>query len=392
MITLIGIELKKYFRIKTLVVIAIFILLSTLFTLNGNRITNGAVRNIRDLNYAIKLSEEGVKQWSEELAIAEKKGNAADINIAKDNLKSAQETLDIWTMEKEATTKEKRLDLKIKRFEMSLDGKKPVGVTSFNRTNLIKNLEQYKQYKSTQVIPDDDKLTSLTFVQKFPLNFNALYLSILIIVLTANALSSERGSTLVGYMALPLTKGKVILAKFIATIIVSVVIFTLYEVILFTILGFTNGFGPLNTSVAVGAQYINNNGSMLYKEGTQLFISGYKFVALATAYQTLYIACVASVGFLVSVLFKKSTTSVSIGVGIMLIIYTLSNSIVPQKAMAKYIFSSYGDVSGMLTGALQENMKNINLIPNNGLITMVVTIAVCFLTAYMVFKAQEIYN
>jgi len=388
---LILLELRKYFRVKTLVVGVIFIILSSLFTLNGNKITSTSVNEYqtRIIDELISKTEQNIEVLKLEVDRFRKKGDEATAIKIEEILKEDFNTLQLYIKEKNAKTKEDRLNLRIEKAETYLNIK---NTTELSKDEIIRELEVNKAYKQSNIIPDDDKLTALTFAKKFPKNFNAFYLAILVIILSGDAVSNERGSTLIGYMCQPITKSKVILSKFISTIIAAVGIFTVYEAVIFLFIGALNGWGPINSLVEFGAQFTKGSSFPMYISDSQSFIPGNKFILYLLSYQALYIATIAAIGFLISVIFSKSATSTSISVGIILIIHTIVYKIKALPFFHKYIFISYGDISGLLTGGLSFEMNNINLSTSNALFSMIATIIVCYLISHILFTHQEIYS
>jgi ABC-2 type transport system permease protein len=287
-----------------------------------------------------------------------------------------------------------RLDYKIKDLELSLkniESRNYYGART--KENITKELELYKAYKDAGVIPNDERLTALRFIKEFPVNMNPLFVIIFVVLLAGDAVSTEHsGSTFRSYLSQPVTRGKVILSKYIGTILVSIFTFITIELIIFAYTGLTKGWGPLNTPVEFGAKFIQTGKTIRYITGSQSFIPGYMFVIYSLLLQSLYIAAAASIGFLISCIFKKPVTSISFSVCVMFTIYTIVQKIKALPAIHKYIFSYYSDISLLITQSFQYNISDLTLNIKNGIIVMSATCLICFFISYLIFRRQEIYS
>lgn len=391
MFSLINLEIKKYWRLKTLIVTIIFVLIGIYFVAINEKYYATVHEQSKSFlqDKMVKLSEENIKNYTEEIDKLNKKGDAYTAKKLEGYKKEEEERLEISKLERDAKTKEDRFNLNFRRAELSFK----VLNSQSNQGSLgtIKDYELYKQYKDKNIIPEDAKLTALNFVKDYPSQLNVIIVSVLIMVLVGDCMSFERGSTLVGYLSQPITKRKFILSKFIAAIVVSVVIFTSIEILIFIIMGLKNGWGPLSSPTSFMARYNTGRSLPQYIPNSQGFISGYKFTVYLFLIQILYISALTSIGFLVSVISEKASTAISVNIGIILIAYTLvyKAKIIPY--MQKYIFSSYADIAGLISGELQFKRVNSSLTLQSGIISMILTTIICLIASRIIFRKQEIY-
>lgn len=395
MIKLLGIELKKFLRLKTLIVILLFFILCGKLVYNAYCHIQHASKNLNDiyLEDLIAERERSIKNLLDILEMYKKKGNNTVVQSTEESIKKHKETLDLlYAKRTSAKDKLSRMDYSIKELELQLKNKALDTVNYRNIQEMEKQLEIYKAYKASGIIPDDDRFTALRYIREFPTNMCILYMAIFILLLVGDAVSSEHSSgTLRVYLSQPVKRGRVLLAKYLAAIIVSIVLFLFIELFYFVILGLLYGWGPLNAPMELGASYIKNSSSLVYIKGTQYFVPGYIFMIYSLLLQCLYIAAVASLGFLISVIFKKPAVSLSFNVCLLLMIYTIIYNIKAFKAVHSFLFSSYGDITGLLTGNLRPDMRNNALTIPTAIITMGVTCVVCYLLSHFIFKKQQIY-
>lgn len=202
-------------------------------------------------------------------------------------------------------------------------------------------------------------------------------------------------ATLKFLLVQPISRGKVILSKFIAVIITVVGMIGSLELIAFGIVGAIGGFGGANTSVVVGRAFkwtYTNSGEKVLEEVAN---SGYSIARNQAMIQSFLlqilfiIACCAFV-FLISSLFKSSMTTMAISV-IVSVASTMLCMMSPKIGQYAHLnFLNYGNTVNVLYGNTAPMFNNPNLTLSLGVGLMVGTIIVSYIIAQFVFSKKDI--
>jgi hypothetical protein len=180
MLTLILIEIKKFFRIKALIITFIFFIFCGFLASNADANIIDAVQSSDNkfIEIIIDSHEKSKKSLTEQIEKYKKLGKDATVMGLEESLKRTNEKLEVLYAQKNSPKDTvSRLDYKIKDLELSLKNIEKGNYNGITRTkeSISKELEIYKAYKDTGTIPNDEKLTALRFIKEFAVNMNPLF-------------------------------------------------------------------------------------------------------------------------------------------------------------------------------------------------------------------------
>lgn len=203
-------------------------------------------------------------------------------------------------------------------------------------------------------------------------------------------------ATLKFLLVQPVTRGKILLSKFISVTLTVLAMILGGELIGFAFVSLTSKLsGIASYPVSLGTQYnkiINSDG---ISELVRVVGSGHigtkgELFVKAMLFQGLFIISACSVVFLISTLIKSSMITMALSVVVTVFLSIASQSIDSLKDVAHFIFVNYGNGINILTGSSALEFNNANMTIQNGIIVMVVTTIVSYAIAHINFKRKDI--
>lgn len=402
--TLIKNELIKILRkAKTWIVFGLFAIFIAI-TIFAQYRTDKNMREWRTPEKQLEMAEENLKYYNEEL------NNSKENNINPDYITYLEEQIENSKSQIEAYKDIIKNGLDEEAWKLQLD----------EEIKVIKaDIENYKQYDdewSKQYLMEaQEQLEMYTYLKDN--NIEPLYgweyeaynymtslmqflgMAILlcgIAVFMSDIVSGEcTPATLKFLLVQPVTRGKVLLSKFISVILVVLSMIIGGELIGFIFVSLTSNLGGANYPVNIGTQYnkiINSDGSASL---VKVIESGHmgtnsELLIKAMLFQALFIITACSVVFLISTLIKSSMITMAISVVVTVFLTIASQSISALKDSAHLIFVNYGDAIGIFTGSSAVMFNNEHMTIQNGIIVMIITIIVSYAIAHINFKNKDI--
>ena len=202
-------------------------------------------------------------------------------------------------------------------------------------------------------------------------------------------------ATLKFLLVQPVTRGKVLLSKFISVTITVVAMILGGELIGFAFVNLTSKLGGASYPVNLGAQYnkvINSEGvaELVKVVGSGHMGTNGELFVKAMLFQGLFIIAACSVVFLISTLIKSSMITMALSVVVTVFLSIGSQGIDSLKDVAHLIFVNYGDGISVLTGSSALAFNNPNMTVQNGIIVMIATIVISYTIAHINFKRKDI--
>lgn len=202
-------------------------------------------------------------------------------------------------------------------------------------------------------------------------------------------------ATLKFLLVQPVTRGKVLLSKFLSVTLVVLAMIIGGELIGFSAVSLTSNLGGANYPVNIGTQYnkvINSEGSA---ELVKVIGSGHmgtnsELLIKAMLFQVLFIITACAVVFLISTLIKSSMITMAVSVVVTVFLTIASQGISALKDIAHLLFVNYGDAIGVFSGNSAVMFKNSHMTVQNGIIVMVITSIVAYAIAHINFKNKDI--
>lgn len=405
-------ELKKIFkRPKTWVVFALFFV----FILGLNIISyksskdweeNSKVENrIKSEQEYLAHEKNNLKENENSLKNAkndkDKEFLKSEVGFSKQRIEDIENTLK--TLEKEKNNPPKTWQEEVKAEKKELTNrleeikKQENNIYSKREESILKReLENNDYYLNNNIKPVDR--FGFSIGENFGIISGILGFGILaagIAVFASDIVSGEcTPPTFKFLLVQPISRSKVILSKYIS-IVLTTVILIIGTQFLITVLGvgIIDGFDTLKSMIFVDQRYefIKQGAETMLMpiESTGGYITYGAFLLRGFAMQTLFVIAVTSFVFMISSLFKSSMMSMAVSV----VIGVLGSAMMSIPYISKFAnlnFLSYGNVASVITGDINQ-MNNIsNILPQTGIIVMIVTIIVTYLIAHTRFVKRDI--
>ncbi|MBW6411530.1 ABC transporter permease subunit [Clostridium weizhouense] len=359
---------------------------------------NSPQYRLEQVTQEIKHTKESIKNF-EESTNPEDKGDLVNL---KESLKAYEEeqtkyqeqvkngvNLDQWKID---------LDENIKSYEESLNNK---NLSESNKATITEELNELKYLKENNIKPlHGYEFNAYNYMDTIIGILGAVLLVVGISIFMSDIVSGEcTPPTLKFLLVQPISRGKVLLSKFIAVTITVITMIMSVECLAFLGMGLVKGFDAGNYPKTLGVRYLLDFSNAANRGGNPDFIrvagSGHfatfnDFVIKSLLLQILFMITCCAFIFLISTLFKSSTVSTTIA-----IIVAVAGTVAFQmfaflKRFAHLVFLNYGQVNSVITGDIAYSYNNVNLTPVNAIIVMCVTTIISYIIAHVVFKKKDI--
>lgn len=234
------------------------------------------------------------------------------------------------------------------------------------------------------------------FSSNFMNNVGTIILAVGIAVFLSDIVSGESTPPNLKFLIVqPVSRGKILLSKFIASIISVVTLIGGAELLAFLGLGIAKGFEILKQPVIIGQKYnvIIDQGAY---EANGILGSGHivsmgEFLIQAFLFQLLFIITVSAFIILLSTLCKSSMTSMAVSTVSILVISIISlvSPSVSSK-IAHLVFLNYGTTPKVIVGDAIRSCYNEAFTVQNGIIVCIVTIIICYIISSIKFRRKDI--
>jgi len=288
---------------------------------------------------------------------------------------------------------------KLEEQKAALDSFKDAGeIESINKELLINN---YLLKNNIKPLGDFD-FTSFSIVSIFFKLCSILLVCIIISIITADIISGEcTPPTLKVLLSRPVARWKVLLSKFIAALVSSLIIIISIEVLLYLLGGLILGFQNMSYPMAVGTKFKESviqisasNKSFVPIVGSTYIIPLWLYLLRTLSMQILFITASVSFFLLLSSLFKSSTLSMTLSIVLVIvldIIKQLPFQIV--RKISSFIFITYGNSLDLVGSKLSDySLGSLNplQIPIVGIIVLLCWSIGCYVIAHLVFTKKDI--
>lgn len=258
---------------------------------------------------------------------------------------------------------------------------------------------QLQYYLDNNVKPEEGyEFNAINFIAQYIEILGAVFLLVALAVFSSDIVSGEYTPATMKFLIVqPVKRGKVLLSKFIAVIITTVVLIIGIELISFVLIGLISGFGNLNLPIASGTKYaIDNtsiqNGSYALKviQGTTKMVPKIQILIQSLGIQALFIIATVAFVFMISTIVSSSMISMAISVIVLIIFPILIQAIRSVAKFAQLLFISYGRAQSLLSGSLASEYRNINFTVSTGIITLIVSTLVFYIIAHINFSKKDL--
>ena len=229
-----------------------------------------------------------------------------------------------------------------------------------------------------------------------------LLIPLFIVVLVSDMVSGEcTPPTLKFLLTQPLKRGKVLAAKFITSVIASIVIIFSVQLISFLVVGLIGSFGSADYPMQYGTKYLfdmtklddMNNPTLVEVVGSTKTIAMSTYIFKMFLIEGLFILTTCAFGFMLSVLFKSSMISMvvsSVSVFGLTIFSLIGSRMKSIASVMQHIFLSYGSIPNLMDGNYVTSYNNLAFTLERGLIVMVIWTIVSYIVAHFVFTKRDI--
>lgn len=204
-------------------------------------------------------------------------------------------------------------------------------------------------------------------------------------------------ATLKFLLVQPISRGKVILSKFIAVTLTILIMICGLELVAFGAVGAIKGFDGAQMQDKVGVQYewttpedgsepvisaIENSGESI--ERVEALVQSFGL-------QILFIVACCALVMLISVIFKSSMISMAVSMIISIastMMCLMSSSL--GKKVSHLIFLNYGNTTNVISGDVARVFNNTNFSVSLGVSLMVSTIVVSYVLSHIIFTKKDI--
>lgn len=403
--TLIKNELIKIFkRGKTWIVFALFALtIAGMGVISYKEAKNteyyqspeGQIESLKD---SIKYSKSDIEyyktvkeEWAkEEITNAESRIKELEqqINTLEEEIKNNKDNPNAWreSLEEEKKTIE--------------DNLKDSSYSEDDKVYFKQRLEEINIYLDKNMKPIEEwEFNGINYGIKFIFMIGTLILAAGIAVFMSDIVSGEcTPPTLKFLLVQPISRGKVILSKFIAVVITVVTMIGGLEALVVAGISAFTGFDAGKMPQYIGKtfkwDYTNaaeNGGPQLAEvAGSGVLSTRWMYLLESFGLQILFIIACCAFIFMISAIFKSSMITMAVSV-----ILCVAATIIPEmsqtiRSISRFFFTSYGDTTSLVSGYCAMNFNNPNVTLGFGVIVMIVTTIVSYIIGHIVFNKKDI--
>lgn len=264
--------------------------------------------------------------------------------------------------------------------------------------HMRQSINENKYYLNHNIKPKQPgDMDALSFLETVLGMLGMVFLPAGVALFAADMVSGEfTPPTMKFLLTQPISRGKLLLSKFIAVVSAAVVSIISLELISYLIMGVIFGFGNSNTPVFIGTKYkfdltkiVDNVHPMVAITGTTTMTTLGSYVMKQLLLQILFIVASVSFAFMLSAIMKSSMVSVSIAIFVTILL-TIVQSIPFTKKLCPFLFTTYGASESLFKGNLALEFRNPSLTINYGIVVLVLWIIIPYIISHIIFTKKDI--
>ncbi len=396
LLSLIKNELRKIFRrTKTWVVFGLFVIF-TILMIVSSKISSDNMKYYNSLEYTITNMEQNINNQKEYM-----KNSIEGQKLETDDyLKESELTLEKYKQIQANTPKEEQWKEMLKIEKEGLENNINLyGEKQDDFTYEKERIKEIDEALKTGIEPNNDwEFEAVNFSTSLITIMGTLILAAGIAIFISDIVSGESTPATFKFLLVqPVKRGKILLSKFIASIISVVGLIATSEIVSFLIIGIFTGFKNASKLVNVGIKYkwdytnaeMYGGPQLVSIENSGKFISKMELLLSGFGMQILFIVACCAFVFMISTIFKSSMSTMALSVMITILFSIVTNMSSAIRKIAHLIFFSYGDTISLIEGNIAMQYQNINFSPVMGVGVMLVTIALCYGVSYIVFNKKD---
>lgn len=399
MMTLIANEFKKLMsRKKTYIVVGVFAVLMLIMCYASYK-QSESYRNFSEPASRKANIESRIKQINSDL---EKPSVKDERKIEeKQELLSLNEELDSLQNEIQLQSSDwkEALQKKIDSGNKQIDEMKQQGYDkSEDIEGIRKDVITNKYLVDNNIKPKDrGKVNALDFIEGAIDSLGVIFLIIGVSLFASDMVSGEfTPPTMKVLLTQPVSRGKVLLSKFISVALTAIALIVGVELLAFVFMGLIFGFGNAMYPITVGTKYVlgakdlsTGMTGVVGVFGSTLIIPEWKYMIYVLLLQVLFIIACTSFAFLASTLFKSSMASMASSI-LIAIAMTIIQNIPSFKKIIPYLLVTYGSFGNIITSNIIQSSQLLQLTPAFSCIALVVWTVVCYVISHIVFVKRDV--
>jgi len=256
------------------------------------------------------------------------------------------------------------------------------GISDEWKAQLQVRVQQQQYYLDNDINPSEPGAP--TFVRMFAQESITLFVPLLIMIIAADLVSSERGTgTVKLLLTRPVKRWRILLSKYIALLLSVSIIVLLMGILASVISGFVFGYGGWKAPVLTGFTSV---GGELDTSKVQL-IGQWQYILMEFGLVWFVAIVIGTITFMLSVLLKSTSATMGVMLAALISGLILSN-LVSSWQSAKYLFMINLNLTGYLAGSTPP-VPGMTLLFSITVLTIWGVVAL--LVAFAVFIRQDVY-
>lgn len=384
--------IKLHYRKKFIITVIIFALICGLFSFAYSKIQSYSTPDaqINLLNKSKTTLQKEKNSTSDSTRKQQIEQSIAEIDSQIDQLKTSKST---------NSSKDWKTTLKNNIDTLRDQKNSATDISSENaKENYNKQIVFYQYFIDHNIKPQSNgTFSAFNYLESLFKLLGSLFIPIIIAILSADIVSGEyTPPTMKMLLTRPASRGKILVSKFVAILISSIVIITAIELISYLIMGIMHGFDNPMYPVLVGTKYTSSaiklsqdSTGLVPILGSSYVTTTFKFIIQMFLFQLLYILACCSLFFLLSTILRSSTLSMTLSILTTIVVSILSSISYLAKA-TPFFFTTYGSVSSVLDSSIVESTGVTYVTPLFSCIFLVVFSIICYSIASYVFQKKDI--
>lgn len=235
-------------------------------------------------------------------------------------------------------------------------------------------------------------------------NYSLQFMSIIGLIILAAGISvfmsdivsgESTPPTLKFLLVQPISRGKVLLSKFIAVVLTVVTMIGSLQILAFGVVGAIGGFSGMKMLTTIGIKYSISNANGYPEinaiEGSGVMATRGEALLQSFGLQILFIIACCAFIFAISAIFKSSmiTMALSVIISVASTMICMMSSAIGGK-FAHLIFLNYGNTPEVISGNITNMFYNVNFSIGLGIALMIFTTLISYFIAHVVFTKKDI--
>lgn len=396
--------IKIFKRGKTWIVFALFLIFIAL-TIYGNWKGEQNMKEINSPEYQLQMAEDQLAYYKEELKNAEASGDEAWIESIKSSIEYYEKSIELnKKILKEGISEDTwktELDMSIDNIKNTIKEYEKNGTKERYKNDYIslqEELEILEYLKANSIVPLKGwEYQEYNFLESLSTLLGIGLLVAGIAIFMSDILSGEATPpTLKFLLVQPVSRAKILLSKYIVSVITVLTLIIIPEILGMTFVNLTSNINVGNYPVRVGQQYEKvfnpEYGEMVLEKipETSEMITNFDLAVRTIGYQAIFIITCCSVIFMFSTLFKSSMISMAVSVILTIFLSIGTQVIGTLRIYSHLLFTTYADSYNLISSKLPLMYNNEKLTITNGIICLILTIIISYLISHINFKNKDI--